>query len=111
MTSPTLDRTFEALASPHRRAIVECLARGPMTTPELGRQFPFSKQALSRHVALLERAHLVQRTPHGRVHELRLTSDPLDAVTDWVALRRAAWEASLDRLDDVLHDDPQEEPR
>ncbi len=109
VSSPALDRTLDALANPHRRAIVEALARGPATTPELGRRFPFSKQALSRHVSVLESADLVGRRRLGRTDELRLRSSPLDEVADWLALRRAAWEASLDRLDDVLEhvpDDP-----
>ncbi len=97
-----LDRAFEALANPHRRAIVDRLAAGPLTTPELGRTFEMSKQALSRHVHVLEAAGLVAREPHGRVHELRLEPGPLDEIAEWTALRRRAWEANLDRLDAVL---------
>ena len=102
MTTATLDRAFEALSNRYRRSIVECLARGPLTTPELGRQFPISKQALSRHVHVLEEAGLVGRQPHGRVHELRLNTEPLDDLVEWTTRRKAAWEASLDRLDEVL---------
>ena len=102
MTAATLDATFDALASEPRRAIVEQLGEGSLTTPELGRQFDFSKQALNRHVAVLERAGLVRRVPRGRVHELHLVSDPLVEVVDWIQVRRAGWEANLDRLDDLL---------
>lgn len=102
MVTATLDRAFDALASEPRRAIIERLARGSLTTPELGRAFPISKQALSRHVGVLEDAGLLHRRRFGRVHELRLASDSLDPVTDWVDRSRAAWQSNLDRLDDVL---------
>ncbi|MGI9613715.1 MAG: ArsR/SmtB family transcription factor, partial [Acidimicrobiales bacterium] len=51
-----LDRLFSALASQPRRDIVDHLATGPATTPEIGRRFDFSKQALNRHVVALEEA-------------------------------------------------------
>ena len=58
----SLDAVFDALANQPRREIVSRLARGPMTTPELGRLFGFSKQALNRHVGLLDNAGLITRT-------------------------------------------------
>ncbi len=73
-----------------------------MSTPEIGRQFGFSRQALNRHVGILERAGLVRRTMHGRMHELRLVPAPLDEVVEWVAILRRGWEGNLDRLGHVL---------
>jgi hypothetical protein len=73
-----------------------------MTTPEVGRHFGFSKQALSRHVGVLEGAGLIRRTPLGRVHRLALVPAPLDDVSTWVGELRRGWETSLDRLDEVL---------
>lgn len=97
-----LDAVFDALANERRREIVRRLARGPMTTPEIGQHFGFTKQALSRHVGLLENAGLVSRTLHGRMHELVLVPRPLDDVARWVTELRRGWTASLDRLDEVL---------
>jgi DNA-binding transcriptional ArsR family regulator len=79
-----LDAVFDALANGPRRDIVRRLALGPLTTPEVGRHFGFSKQALSRHVAVLEGAGLIQRTVRGRVHELALAPAPLGEVSTWV---------------------------
>lgn len=98
-----LDAVFDALANERRREIVQRLARGPMTTPEIGRHFGFTKQALSRHVGLLESAGIVSRTLHGRMHEVVLVPKRLDRVTRWVTELRRGWTASLDRLDEVLH--------
>lgn len=99
-----LDAVFQGLANGSRREIVARLARGPMTTPAIGRHFGFSKQALSRHVAVLEGAGLVARTLRGRVHELVLVPRRLDSITRWVSGLRRGWAANLDRLDEVLRD-------
>jgi len=100
----TLDAVFTALANGRRRQIVARLSRGPVTTPEIGRDFRLTKQALSRHVGLLEEAGLVSRTLHGRVHELTLVPRRLDPVSRWVAELHRGWSANLDRLDEVLRD-------
>jgi DNA-binding transcriptional ArsR family regulator len=90
------------LANQIRRDIVTRLARGSMTTPEVGRQFGFSRQALSRHVGLLEKAGLIQRVSHGRVHRLSVVPGRLEGVSTWVSSVRRGWESSLDRLEAVL---------
>jgi len=73
-----------------------------MTTPEIGRHFRFSKQALSRHVAVLEDAGLVTRAMRGRVQEVALDPAPLAGVVEWLAVVRRGWESNLDRLGDLL---------
>lgn len=98
----SLDVVFGALANEPRREIVARLARGPMTTPEIGRHFRFTKQALSRHISVLDNAGLIQRTPRGRVHVLALAPERLSELTGWVAEIRRGWESNLDRLGDVL---------
>jgi DNA-binding transcriptional ArsR family regulator len=97
-----LDQVFDALANQSRREIVARLSRGSVTTPEIGQRFGFSKQALSRHLALLEGAGLIQRLARGRVHELSLVPAPLGEVSGWLAEIRRGWETNLDRLDEVL---------
>jgi DNA-binding transcriptional ArsR family regulator len=97
-----LDTVFDALANESRREIVARLARGPMTTPQISRHFGFTKQAMSRHIGVLENAGLVSRTLHGRVHELALVPRRLDGLAAWVSELRRGWTASLERLDEVL---------
>jgi DNA-binding transcriptional ArsR family regulator len=99
---PRLDDVFDALANEHRREIVRRLAEAPMTTPDIAHAFGFTKQALSRHLGVLESAGLLRRTPRGRVHDLVLVPQPLDRVRDWVVDLRRGWEANLDRLEEVL---------
>ena len=99
-----LDALFAALASGPRRAIVAHLTTGPSTTPELGRRFPFSKQALNRHIVALEDIGLIERRLDGRVHTIALVPDRLAGVTEWTDHIRSAWSGNLDRLGAVLDD-------
>lgn len=103
--SAALDKTFAALAHGPRRDIVAQLAGGSSTISELGRAFPFSKQAMTKHVAALESAGLVRRTIRGRSHHLSLVREPLDDVQQWIDDRKAVWEANFDRLGAVLAED------
>ncbi len=97
-----LDRTFDALANEHRRDVVRRLANGPIATPELAAHYGMSKQALSRHLRLLEEAQLIERRLDGRVHHVQLVPDSLSELVSWASTIRHAWESSLDRLDSVL---------
>ena len=96
-----LDTIFDALANEPRREILVRLSAAPMTTPEISRGFGFTKQAMSRHMAILESAGLVRRTVRGRVHDLTLVRAPTE-VSGWLAEVERGWQASLDRLDAVL---------
>ena len=99
-----LDDVFDALANEHRRNIVARLAEGPTTTPAIARQYGFTKQALSRHIGLIEGAGLISRVRRGRIDHLKLVPERLDSLTHWVSELKAGWTASLNRLDEVLDD-------
>lgn len=97
-----LGLVFDALANEPRREMVARLARGSMTTPEIGRYFGFTRQALNRHVSILEEAGLIQRRLNGRVHEVALVRSSLDEMAEWVSIVRRGWEGNLDRLGAIL---------
>lgn len=97
-----LDRVFSALASAPRRTIVERLAVGPTVTPTFTKEFEFSKQALSRHLKVLQSAGLTQSAAKGRLKLVSLDVDALRLVSDWIDLRQEAWSSSLSRLDALL---------
>lgn len=96
------DQVFDALANGARREIVARLSRGRATTPDLGRDFEITKQALSRHLRVLEDAGLIERRLRGRVHELNLVPDQLEGMSRWVTTIRDNWSWNLDRLESVL---------
>lgn len=93
-----LDSTFAALADPTRRAIIARLALGECTVGELGRPFPISAPAISKHLRLLEGAHLIERRRDGRTQRCRLSPAALDEAAEWIAAQRRFWAESFDRL-------------
>jgi len=107
----SLDTTFTALADPTRRAILERLARGEATVSQLAAPFDLSQQAISKHLAYLERAQLLAKRREGRQHFCALHPAALRAAIEWLAKTRAFWSDSLDRLEALAQQVQQEEAR
>ena len=103
-SSPRLDRSFEALAHPIRRQIVERLAEGPATVGRASAGIPVSKPAISRHLKVLEEAGVVTRVVDGRSHRLALRRDPLADAAGWMERQRALWERKFDVVEDYLEE-------
>lgn len=101
-TRDPLSATFAALADPTRRAILARLADGEVSVTELAEPFEISLPAVSKHLKVLERAHLVERSRHAQWRPCRLAPEPLHEVADWVEHYRQLWEGRLDRLDNYL---------
>lgn len=100
--SATLDRTFHALADPTRRAMLRHLAKGEHSIGELAAPFEMSFAAASKHVKVLESAHLLRRRIEGRVHLCRLEPAPLAAADDWLRFYERFWTDQLQALDAFL---------
>jgi len=96
--STPLDRAFQALADPTRRAIVERLTRGPASVSELAKPLAMSFPAVMQHLAVLEGAELVASQKIGRVRICRLEAATLDRAEQWLNAQRAEWERRFDRL-------------
>ena len=97
-----LDRAFMALADPVRRAIVARLSRGPATVNELAAPFAITKQAVSRHIGVLEQAGLVTRTRDAQRRPVHLDAAALERLTGWIDRYRLDAERSYRRLDTLL---------
>lgn len=90
---------FAALADPTRRAVVRELARRPtVTASALAAELPMSRQAVSKHLATLAGAGLVETKRAGRETHYRLTPDPLDDAMRWMAAVGGQWDRRLERL-------------
>ncbi len=98
----TLSTTFAALADPTRRAILARLAEGQATVTELAEPFDLSLPAISKHLKVLERADLVERSREAQWRPARLRAEPLKEADTWIERYRRHWEASFDRLDVYL---------
>lgn len=97
-----LDLTFQALADPTRRVMVERLARGPASVSELAQPLDMTLSAVVQHLAVLEASGLVRSQKVGRVRTCRLSPGALQGAERWIAERRAVWEHRLDRLGEFL---------
>ena len=97
-----LDRVFQALADPTRRAVVERLTRGAAPVSELARPFAMALSSFSQHLDVLQGAGLVRSRKAGRVRTYELAPDALGAAERWMAHQRAVWERRLDQLDSYI---------
>lgn len=100
-----------ALADPTRLAVIERLQDGSrLATTELASGSGLTRQALRKHLAVLEHAGLVRGRRDGRQRLWSLDPAPLDAVTDWTRAIRTTWEERFDRLDAFLAAEEQGDP-
>src|ERR671911_431872 len=98
----SLDMTFAALADPTRREILARLAEGEATVNELAEPFPISTQAVSKHLAVLERAGLIERGRSAQLRPSRLRGAALRDAACWLDSYRAFWESGADRMGERL---------
>ena len=97
-----MDRAFMALADPIRRAMVARLSRGPATVNELAEPFDITKQAVSKHIQVLEQAGLVTRTRDAQRRPVHLDAAALEGLTAWIDRYRLDAERNYRRLDTLL---------
>jgi DNA-binding transcriptional ArsR family regulator len=97
-----LDRVYGAIADPTRRAILAALAGGDANVGTLVDRFPISFNGVSKHVKVLERAGLIERTVRGREHLLHLRAAPLRDAVRWLEHYRGFWDARLEALEKYL---------
>jgi DNA-binding transcriptional ArsR family regulator len=99
-----LDRVFQALADPTRRAVLQRLSGGAAPVSELAAPFDMALPSFLQHLKVLEGAGLVTSEKAGRVRTYRLSPEPLKAAEGWMVEQRAHWERRLDQLDRYLLD-------
>ena len=97
-----LSRLFAALADPTRRDIVARLAVGDATVGQLAAPYEISKQAVSKHLRVLEEAGLIRRNGAARRQPVELDANVFDLMTKWIARYQRQAEERYRRLDAVL---------
>jgi DNA-binding transcriptional ArsR family regulator len=99
-----LSATFAALGDPTRRAILERLAAGEASVNELAEPFPMTVQAVSKHLGVLERAGLIERSRTAQLRPSRLRAQALGDAAQWLERYRSFWTDSFEDLDRRLRD-------
>ena len=101
---PALDRVFQALADPTRRAVLERLSSGSLPVSELFEPFDMALPSFLQHLKVLEGSGLVHSHKSGRVRTYRLSPEPLLAAEGWMSAQRSLWERRLHQLDRYLEE-------
>jgi DNA-binding transcriptional ArsR family regulator len=93
---------FQAIADPHRRAILSLLANEKLTLSGVAKHFEISRPAISKHIKILSECGLVVVRKQGRERYCEARLESLEEVSDWVEQCRSQWEQRFDRLDEYL---------
>jgi DNA-binding transcriptional ArsR family regulator len=105
------EAAFSALADPTRRAVLDLLRAGTRPAGEIARAFPISRPAISKHLKILRRAHLVEERREGRHRLYQLNPEPLKAVDTWLEQYRSFWTANLASLKSFVEAEYEKETR
>jgi DNA-binding transcriptional ArsR family regulator len=95
---------FTALANPVRREILVRLREGPLGVTELAENFEIGRPAVSEHLQVLRKAHLVREEPRGRERYYHLDPRPLADVETWLDAFTKYWKKRMAALEAVLAD-------
>lgn len=93
---------FEVLAEPRRRQILDLVRDGECSVNELVARLAMNQPAVSKHLRVLREAGMVRVRVDEQRRLYRLTPDPLRELDRWLAPYRAAWDSSLDKLEQHL---------
>jgi len=105
LTDADVDRIFRALADATRRDIVRRALIGEATVSQLAQDYAMSFAAVQKHVAVLERAGLVTKKPHGRERLVRGNPAVIQHAQALLDSYEQLWRSRISRLDTLLADD------
>ena len=99
MSNAEAARRFAALGDPHRLGLIDALATGgERSISELGAGAPISRQALTKHLRILEQVGLVRATRYGREVRFRIERAAIGEAGQFLALVTRQWDDALERL-------------
>jgi DNA-binding transcriptional ArsR family regulator len=106
MSAPA-EGVFAALADPTRWRVLNLLAeRGGGTATSLAGELPVSRVAVVKHLAILDRAGLVEGGRHGREVRYRVRPERLEQTARWMAGLASQWDQRLDALKRLAEEEP-----
>lgn len=99
-----VNRVFQALGDPSRRAILERISEGPISVSRLAEPLGITLAAVVQHLQVLEESGLVRTEKTGRVRTCQIERAGLAAAENWIRERRSMWDRRLDSLGDLLEE-------
>jgi DNA-binding transcriptional ArsR family regulator len=101
-----MDRTFQALADPTRRGVLQRLREEPgLSVSELARSFSLKLPGMTKHLDVLSDAGLITRAKTGRTVAVHLSAAPMREAIAWLNQYERFWTVSLDRLVALVEED------
>jgi len=93
---------FQAIADPTRRAILAFIAIQALTPNAMAEKFDMSRQAVSKHIKVLQACELIRPEPLGREIYYHFNPQKMKELDNWIEQFRKSWETQFNQLDKVL---------
>jgi DNA-binding transcriptional ArsR family regulator len=93
---------FQAIADPTRRAIILLIASQAMTPNAIAAHFDSTRQAVSKHLRILNECELLKEERSGREIYYKLSGTKMKEIDKWLEQYKKIWESRFNQLDDVL---------
>jgi DNA-binding transcriptional ArsR family regulator len=102
--TPTTYDSFNAIAEPKRRQVLEVLIEGELPVNDLVNRLGWKQPTVSKHLGVLKEVGLVSMRKHGRQRVYKLEGEQLKPLHDWLTKFEQLWGERFDRLDGYLQD-------
>jgi DNA-binding transcriptional ArsR family regulator len=93
---------FQAIADPTRRAILALIAIQALTPNAMAEKFDMSRQAVSKHIKVLQECQLIKPEQSGREIYYHFNPKKMQEFDNWLAQFRKSWETRFNQLDNIL---------
>jgi DNA-binding transcriptional ArsR family regulator len=93
---------FQAIADPTRRAILTLSAVQALTPTAMAEKFDMSRQAVSKHIKVLQKCELIKPEQSGREIYYHFNPQKMQEIDNWFAQFRKSWETQFNQLDKIL---------
>nr|WP_315246410.1 metalloregulator ArsR/SmtB family transcription factor [uncultured Flavobacterium sp.] len=93
---------FQAIADPTRRAILVLVSSAALTPNAIAEKFNTTRQAVSKHIKILNECELLEERKVGREIYYQLKIDKMKEIDQWLEQFKQIWEKRFDQLDQVL---------
>ena len=100
-----LDQIFGSLSDPTRRDILARVAQAELSVGELVQKYNVSFAAISKHLGILERAHLITKRREGNKHMVTLAPHALRSADEYLEQYKQTWEQKFNKLDELLKEE------
>lgn len=93
---------FQAIADPTRRAILVLISSTSLTPNAIAEKFQTTRQAVSKHIKILNECDLLEEKKMGREIYYQLKIDKMKEIDHWLEQFKVLWEQRFSQLDQVL---------